>query len=74
MEIMGLFTGLFALIFSIMLIIAPLAIWSECRQIRKMLKEQSTTRNVWQECYNLRKQLKTVIELLQGDEREEEPR
>ena len=70
MEIMGLFT----VVFDIMLLIAPLAIWSECRQIRKMLKEQSATRNVWQECYNLRKQLMTVIELLQGDEREEEHR
>lgn len=70
MEIMGLFT----VILSILLIIAPLAIWSECRQIRKMLKEQSATKNVWQECYNMRKKLDNIIELLQGDEGEEEPR
>ena len=69
MEIIGLFT----VIVSILLIIAPLAIWSECRQIRKMLKEQSATKNVWQECYNLRKRLDKVIELLQGGYAADEP-
>lgn len=56
------------------LILAPFAIWSECRQIRKALKEQTATKNVWQECYNIRKKLDTVIALLEGGETVEEPR
>lgn len=59
MEVMGLFT----VIVSILLIIAPLAIWSECRQIRKLLTEMlKAQKGTWVECSNTRKLLEQPSE------------
>ena len=42
----------------VLLLLAPLAIWSECRQIRKLLTEMlKAQKGTWVECSNTRKLL-----------------
>lgn len=47
-----------SMILNILLILAPLAIWSECRQMRKKLDEmQKALKGTWIEASNTRKLL-----------------
>ena len=55
-----------ALILALLITVAPLGIWTECRRIRRLLEKGETRKTLFQECYNIRKRLDKLISLIQG--------